>query len=249
MNFANARSAWRLAAISAALFPVLFTVLFTGAAAGASVRAPAAARCYCPAGTGSGPAVAAPPGGYSAVVISRTIARSGGVIGAAGVPGGRVTLVIPAGAFPVPVQVTLTAPKLAAPGLAGYRVVAAVGIAVQQNGAAYRGAFGKPLTLVLRSSSVTPSSLVAAWNGRAFVTERGATAGRGAAAVRLRSGADPDLAVLSPVVTAAPAAIAGATTSMTGEPLAGEGILAAVLLVLGAGGLVMAVRSARRSDG
>jgi hypothetical protein len=247
MKVSNVRSVGRLAAVSA----LLFTVAALGALpAGASVRAPATARCYCPSGVGSGPATETAPGGYSAVVTSRTITSSGGAIGEVSVPGGRVTLVIPAGAFPVPVQITLTAPRLAALGgarLTGYRIVTGVGIAVQENGVAYPGTFRKPLTLTMRSLSAMSSSLVAVWTGKTFVTEPDATVARGAATVRFRLDTDPDFAVLSPAVTAAPAAITGATTSMTGEPFIGEGILAAVLLALGVAGLVMAIRSSRRA--
>lgn len=245
MNLASVRSLGRLTAASA----LLFTVSAVGAPhAGATVLGRAAARCYC--GDGSAPAAATAPGGYSAVVTSRTINPSGGAIRAVRVPGGLVTLVIPAGAFPKPVQITLTAPKPVTPGSAhvtGPKVVIGVGIQVQENGVAYARSFLKPLTLTMRSSSAVPSSIVAVWNGRRFVTEPGATVARGAATVRFRSDTHPDFAVLSPMVTAAPAAIPGATTSMTGKPVLGEGILAAVLLALGVGGLVIAVRSSRRA--
>jgi hypothetical protein len=241
MNLANAR-AGRLTAASA----VLFTVAAVGAPqAGASIGATAAGRCYCP--SGSAPAAVTAPGGAGgyAVVTSRTVTPAGGAIRSVSVPGGRVTVLVPAGAFPIPVQVTLTAPKLTAR-VAGYTIVAGVGIQVQENGVAYPGTFLKPLTLTVRSSAALASSLVAVWNGRALVTAPGATVGQGIATVRFGTGAR-DFAVLSPAVPAATAAIPGATTSMTGEPFLGEGILAAVLLVLGAGGLVAAVRCSRRA--
>jgi hypothetical protein len=282
MNLASARAAGRVTAVSA----LLLTAAAVGMPqAGASVASSATGRCYCPSGSGSGsgsgggPAAVAAPGGYSAVVTSRTITPAGGTIEAVSVPGGRVTLVVPRGAFPAPVQVTLTAPKLAAPDgahVTGYTIVAGVGIQVQQNGAAYLRAFGKPLTLTVRSSSASASSLVAAWNGTRFVTEPDATVAAGIVTVRFRSDAEPDFAVLSPAVAAAqriapargvaavrgvaaarrvaserrmaaarrvaaaPAGIPGAARSMTG-------LLAAVLLALGAGGVVIAVRSSGRA--
>jgi hypothetical protein len=222
----NVRLTGCLAAVSA----VLFAAVAGTPHAAASVRTPAAARCYCP--SGSSPAVAAAPGGYSAVVTSRTITRSGGVIWAAQVPGGLVTLAVPAGAFPAPVQITLTAPK---PGgaVTGYKVVAGVGVQVQENGVAYPGTFGKPLTLTVRPSSAVPSSLVAVWNGKRFVSEPDAAVVRGAVTVRLRSGTESDFAVLSPVTAAA----------ATGKSFLSRGIRAAALLGLGAGRLAVATRS------
>jgi hypothetical protein len=189
------------------------------------------------------------PGGYSAVVTSRTITPAGGTIGPVRVAGGRATLVIPAGAFPVPVQITLADPKLIAlrsAGVTGYRALTGVGIQIQENGVAYPGTSVKPLTLTMRSSSINPSSVVAQWNGRSFVTEADATVARGIATVRFDT--HPDFAVLSPAAaTAATAAIRGATGAQTGEPFLGGGILAAVLLALGVGGLIIAVRSSRRA--
>jgi hypothetical protein len=240
MNLASVRSAGRLTVVSA----LLVTAAAVGTPhAGASVRETTAARCYCSGG--SAPQGAVAPGGYWAVVTSRTITPAGGAITAVSVPGGRVMLVIPAGAFPVPVQITLTAPKLPARGI-GRKVDTGVGIQIQENGVAYPGNFGKPLTLTMSSPSVTSSSVVATWNGKSFLTAPDATAAPGAATVRFDS--DPSaFAVLSPFVSAAPEAIPGATTSMTGEPFLGEGILAAVLLALGIGGLVIAIRSSRRA--
>jgi hypothetical protein len=229
MNVANVRSAGCLAAVSA--------LVFAGVAAtphaAASVRTPSAARCYC--ASGPGPAAAAAPGGYSTVVTSRTITQSGGVIWAVRVAGGRVTLAVPAGAFPVQVQITLTAPK---PGGAvnGYKVITGVGVQVQENGIAYPAAFRKPLTLTVRSPSAASSSLVVVWNGKRFVTEPHAAVVRGVVTVRFRSGTESDFAVLSP-------AAAAAVTSMTGKSFLNSGIRAAALLGLGVGRLAVAMHS------
>src|ERR1700733_1461729 len=60
-----------------------------------------------------GPAAPTVPGGFSAVVTSQTIGPAGGKIGPVSVDGVTTTLTVPAGAFPGPVQITLTAPDLA----------------------------------------------------------------------------------------------------------------------------------------
>jgi hypothetical protein len=181
------------------------------------------------------------PGGYSVVVTSQTvIGPAGGTIGPVNINGVAVTLTIPAGAFPVPVQITLTAPDLAAIGTAGFfghSAVAGVGIQVQENGSPYPGTFLKPLTLTMSSSSITSSSIVVVWNGTAFVAESAATVTAGSATVSFDS--DPDFAVLAPSGTGA---IPGATTAATGKPFLGEGILAGLLLLLGATGLGYARR-------
>src|ERR1039457_5792082 len=102
------------------------------------------------ASTGYGPpAPGAPavPGGYSAVLTSQTIGPAGGKVGPVSVDGITTTLTIPAGAFPVEVQITLTAPDLAAigaAGFAGHRAVAGVGIGVQANGPAHPGHLPPP---------------------------------------------------------------------------------------------------------
>ncbi len=198
---------------------------------------------------GYGPPAPVPPkvpGGHCVVVTSQTITPAGGAIGPVSIDGASVTLIVPAGAFPVPVQITLTAPNLCAISAASFRcfkVVAGVGIQVQENGSTYPGPFLKPLSLDISSSSITASSILAVWNGTAFVTDPEFTALSG----ELKAGfdTDPDFAVLTPDCRAT-TAIPGATSAATGKPLLGEGILAAVVLLLGAGGLEFARR--RRAD-
>jgi hypothetical protein len=210
-----------------------------------SGRAAAATRSYAPPPPTAG---LAPPGSYSAVITSQTITPAGGTIGPVVIDGATATLRVPAGAFPVSVQVTITGPKLFAvgdAGTAGYKAVAGVGIQVQRNGSAYRGTFGKPLTLTTRSSSITPSSVVMIWNGTAFVTEPNTTVTSGTAVVRFNT--DPDLAVVAPLTTTAAAPIPDATKSVTGKPFLGEGILACALIVLGASGLAVGRRMRTRA--
>ena len=101
-------------------------------------------------GYGPAPPAGPVPGGYFAVVTSQTFGPSGGTIGPVHVGALLVTVTIPAGAFPVPVQITLTAPDVAGiadAGFAGYQAVGGVGILVQENGTAYPGTFLKPLSL------------------------------------------------------------------------------------------------------
>jgi hypothetical protein len=210
-----------------------------------SVRPAAAAGNYGPPRPATG---VAPPGSYSAVITSQTITPAGGTIGPVVVDGAAVTLVIPAGAFPVSVQITITGPNLFAvgdAGTAGYKAVAGGGIQVQENGSAYPGTFRKPLTLTIRSSSITPSDVAVVWNGTAFVTETDATVASGVSVVRFDT--NPDFAVLSPLTTTAAAPIPDATKSVTGKPFIGEGILACVLIVLGASGLAAGWRKHARA--
>lgn len=215
--------------------------------AGAAMLVTTGAGAALAAG-GYGPPAPVPPtvpGGHC-VVTSQTITPAGGTIGPVTVDGASATLIVPAGAFPVPVQITLTALNLCAIRIAGFRcfkVVAGVGIQVQENGSAYPGPFLKPLSLGIWSSSITASSILAVWNGTAFVTDPEFTALSG----ELKAGfdTDPDFAVLTPACRAT-RAIPGATSAGTGKPLLGEGILAAVVLMLGASGLEFARR--RRTD-
>jgi hypothetical protein len=71
------------------------------------------------------------------------------------------------------------------------------------------------------------------------VTESSATVTAGSATVTFDS--DPNFAVLAPTGTAT-CAVPGATGATTGKPFLGEGILAGLLLLLGATGLGYARR-------
>jgi hypothetical protein len=201
------------------------------AAAGAAL----AARDYGP--PPPGPSV---PGGFSVVVTSQTVGPEGGTIGPVAAGRLHVTLRVPAGAFPVRVQITVTSPNVSAIGDAGYvgfRAVAGVGIRVQEHGATYPGTFLKPLTMTVSSGLITESSVVVVWNGSAFVIDHAAVTRAGSGTVTFDS--DPDFAVLAPTS----AAIPGATTAPTGKPFLGEAIVAAALLLLGTSGLAYARRS------
>jgi hypothetical protein len=222
-----------------------FIAVISAACLAGSGRAAAATGEYGPPQSAAG---AAPPGGYSAVITSRTITPAGGTIGPVVVDGATVALVIPAGTFPGAVQITITGPNLFAVGRArtvGSETIAGVGVQVQENGSAYPGTFPKPLALTIRSSSITASNVVAMWNGTAFMTATNATVVSGAAVVRFDS--DPDFAVLSPTIATATAPIPDATKSTTGKPFIGEGILACALIVLGAIGLAVGRRKRARA--
>jgi hypothetical protein len=234
------RNNWRTSARKFIIYVIelTFIAVISAAFLGGSVRAASAASEYGPVS----PAGAAAPGGFSDVVTSQTITPAGGTIGPVTVGGATVTLVIPAGAFPVSIQITITEANLFAvgnAGTAGYKAVAGVGVQVEENGVPYPGTFLKPLTFTIRSSSIVSSSVVMVWNGTAFVTEPDSTVASGAAIVSFDT--DPDFAVLSPLAGTA-TAIPGATKAVTGKPFLGEGILAAALVVLGISGLAVGYR-------
>jgi hypothetical protein len=216
-----------------------FIAVISAAFVGGSVRAAGAASEYGPVPPAAG---TAPPGSYSDVITSQTITPAGGTIGPVTVDGAALTFVIPPGAFLVTVQITITEPDLFAvgsAGTAGYKAVAGVGVQVQENGSPYPGTFLKPLTVTIRSSSITSSSVVMVWNGTAFVSEPDSTVTSGVATVSFDT--DPDFAVLAPSGTTA-TTIPGATTPVTGKPFLGEGILACLLVVLGVSGLAVGYR-------
>lgn len=179
------------------------------------------------------------PGGYFVVVTSQTIGPAGGTIGPVRVNGLHVTIRVPAGAFPVQVQITVTAPaisQIGSAGFVGYGAVSGVGIHVQEHGSTYPGDFLKPLIMHDSSGLITSSDVLVVWNGSAFVLARGAKIHSGSATDSFDS--DPDFAVLRPTG----AAIPGATSAPTGKPFLGQWILAAALVLLGAGGLARARR-------
>jgi hypothetical protein len=212
------------------------------ALAGAGLIAGGAPAAQAASGYGPPPPSPPVPGGYFVVVTSVTVGPKGGKIGPVKVHGARVTLIVPAGAFPGKVQITLTAPSLTGigdGGRTGYHAVGGVGILVQRHGTRYPGTFLKPLSLTISASSIKPSSIVVVWNRTRFVTVPGARVQRGS--VRLSFDSDPDYAVLAPL-----APIRGATRAATGEPLLGEGVLAGALVLLGAGGLAYSRRRAAR---
>jgi hypothetical protein len=192
---------------------------------------------------GPPPVPAGVPGGFMAVVTSVTIGPAGGTIGPVTVDGASLMVTIPAGAFPGPVQISVTAPDLSAiTPPAGFTNVTGFGIQVGMNGAPYPGTFLKPITATVSSPGITATSAVLVWNGTAFVPETTATEAAGTATVSFDT--DPQFVVATPI-TVVPKKVPSAVTPVTGEPFLGEGVLAGGLLVLGSGGLVFALRRRR----
>lgn len=186
-----------------------------------------------------GPPPPPPPSlpGFTNVITSVTIGPAGGVIGPVSCDGASFTLPVPAGAFPSPVQITLTCGNLAVLGphaFTGFTLVAALGVTVQLNGALFPGTFLKPLTLTAMDPALNAASVVGLWNGSSFTADSATTSAPGVETVTFDS--DPDFGFMSPTVTTKKP-VSGATTPVTGKPLMGEGILAGLLLVLGVGGL------------
>jgi len=175
-----------------------------------------------------------PPGGFSTIITTQTIGPGGGTIGPVTVAGAEVTVHIPAGAFSSNVEIVITAPDLAAvPPTTGFVVVAGVGVGVSVGGTKYSGTFLKPITIDIASSKITASSMVGTWNGSAFVTDPNSTVTAGMASISM----DSDAAFIVQASTAKAAPVPGATSPVTGEPFLGEGILAGLLVLGGAGAL------------
>jgi hypothetical protein len=230
---------------------VIFLRLSAVALIGAAAASGTAAEAFAATPTGGGgygpPPVTtpAPPGGFTAVVTTVTIGPAGGTIGPVSVDGTDLTVRIPAGTFPLPATVTVTAPDLSTiTRPAGFIAVAGAGIQIALNGAAYPGTFLKPITAIFRSPLITASSDVVVWNGTSFVTDPDSTTTAGVASVSFDT--DPDFAVETPV-NAKTTPVPGATVPVTGKPLLGEGVLAGALVLAGAGGVAASRR--RRSRG
>ncbi len=199
------------------------------------------ARSYGP----PAPPVSPAPGGFTAVVTTVTVGPAGGTVGPVDVDGTSTTVTVPAGAFPATVTVTLTAPDLAAiTPVGGDSVVNGVGILVDLNGSPYPGTFLKPLTATLDDSKITAASVVVVWNGAAFVTDPDSTDASGVSTVSFDT--DPDFAVETPV-SAPPTPVPTATVPVTGEPFLGAGIAAGVLILGGAGGILLSRRRRARA--
>jgi hypothetical protein len=209
--------------------------------------APAYAAGRSAAGYGPSSPVSATgvPGGYTSVITSVPIGPAGGTIGPLTVDGATVTLTVPAGAFSTQVLITVTQADLSglAARMPGYVIVAGLGVQVTINGQPYSGMFLKPLTVTIRSSQISASSVVQVWNGSAFVTDQASSSAAGVATISFDT--DPYFIVQTPA-TQAVSAVPGATTAQTGEPFLGEGIAAGGLLLLGSGGLAAGVATRRR---
>ena len=208
-------------------------------AAGASIGA---VRQY-------GPPPPPPPSlpGFSTVLTSETVGPAGATLPTVDSDGATFTLTIPPGAFPENVQITLTGGDLATLNPAafhGYMINAALGVQVQLNGAPYPGTFLMPLTLTSNDPSYTAASVVGVWNGTSLTPYSNATSAPGVVTISFDS--DPDFAIQSPT-SQAEQQVPKATQPVTGKPVVGQGILAAVLLAIGIGGLTVRRRRAARN--
>lgn len=139
-------------------------------------------------------------GGFFCIVTSQTVGPAGKFIGSLGRGGLGATIRIPRGAFPVPVQITVSEPDgngggcqgglaIGNGGFPGYVATGGVGIVVQRNGSTYHRKFRKPLTLRMSLPSVSTPDHVLVWDGRSFVTAR-ATIRHASATVRVARSAD-----------------------------------------------------------
>lgn len=187
-----------------------------------------------------------PPGGFSTVVTTQTVTPAGGTVGPVNVAGAMVTVHVPAGAFPGDVQITLTAPDLdAIPATSGFKVVAGVGVGVSVNGVKYSGTFSMPITIDITAPGITTSSMVGMWNGSAFVADAASTVTAGSASITM----DSDAAFVVESPTTSTTKVPGATAPTTGEPFLGEGLLAGLLVLGGAGAMFAARRRRTASTG
>ena len=173
------------------------------------------------------------PGGYVSVVTSRTISPSGGVIGMVSVDGLQVRLSVPRGAFPVPVQVTITAPDVTAIGSGGhpgYRALGGVGVLLQAGGTTYVKRFGRPLVLTVSGRAIKAGSRVAVWKGTRFAF-RASSESRAREVITVRRGTEQDFAILAPVrAWLASRATALSRGRATGAFRPGEAVLMSVFL-------------------
>jgi hypothetical protein len=142
------------------------------------------------------------PGGYLTVVTSQTIGPGGGTIGP--VSGGNLetTVVVPAGAFLTPLQVTITEPNVAGignAGFCGYQAVAGIGVVIQNptSGAVDYSFLTHPLVVTISSPNIKAGDIIVGWNGRKFV-RLGTTARNGVATLKITKAGFSFYAVLAP---------------------------------------------------
>jgi hypothetical protein len=207
----------------------------------------AAAGGYGPT-TPTGPSDS--PGGYSTVLTTKTVDSAGGSLTAA-LDGASATVAAPAGAFSSPVQIEATKPDLTAvtsglsgAGFNGYKALAGIGVKVLDGGGApVTGKFAKPITVTLTGTGLGVAGTKAImFNGAAAASVLPSTLGTNSITITIDQ--DPNIAVITPTTAAAPAAVAGSTSTHTGIPTLGIELGAFALAVVGGGALVVSRRRA-----
>lgn len=213
----------------------------------------ASATSVFAAGTGYGPGVnpgSPVGGGFSQVVLSKTVSSSGGTFTATS-NGDTYSFHVNPGTFKVPVQVTLEAPTdiAAIHGIAGVEInfLSSSGTPLPP------GSLAKAITVTIVNPSITAGDTVEIFeNGKYVPYTGGVSVANGSASISLTS--DPVFAVVpSPAkaTAASPApttssSVPGATSVHTGKPFFGEELAAGAAALIGVGGLVEALRRRRR---
>ncbi len=219
--------------------------LMVGAASALSVvgaslapgTALAAGSGYTPGGTGPGGSATGLPG---TVISTSTIQPSGGS-GSGTIGGSSITVNVPPGTFPNPVQLVLTdASSSTITPSGGGSVVVVFGVGFYENGTKVTGTF-PPVTVTVTSSSITAGSTVYLIVGGQLVAASGASVTNGSATFTITS--DPTVEIVA--APAATTSISGATAAVTGEPFRFEEIAAASLVALGGLGLLLVRRRHR----
>jgi len=206
------------------------------------------------AGSGYGPSVnptAPSGGGFSTVVLSKTVLTSGGSFSASS-DGNTYSFKVSPGTFGVPVQVSLDAPTdiSAIHGVAGVEVsfFSQSGIPLPSE------KLTKPIVVTISDSSIKSADLVEIFENGHFVAYTGpAQVSTGSAEISLTSDPvfavvpGPAKAVATSTTPPATSTVPGATTAHTGKPFFAEGLGAAAAALLGAGGLVEVLRRRSRA--
>ena len=210
---------------------ILKMVFAVGAAAGLLLALPATALAagsgYAPAPVTSAPGV---PGGFNSVVTTVTIQPSGGTVTAT-IDGTTITITVPAGAFSQPTQVVVTSGDVAqigSAGVTGKSAVLAFGISFLVNGQPLTTTFPTPIGVKAAGNFASTDELVVYdTTTGAWTPVAGATVTNGTMSFTISS--DPDFAVLASNAQPVP----GATTPVTGKPFLLEGLIAALLVLVG----------------
>lgn len=216
-----------------------------GAVAMFSTAAHAAGTGYVPT---TSPVPSGTPGGFSQVITVKAIPANAttSTIVSATVDNTPVRIVVPAGAFSIPVQLIVTAPVLSqittgvsSLGYSGYSAVAGVGVnVVNSSGQPYPGTFLKPIGVSVSNSLIGSGDKVVEWNVQgAFSTVSSASISAGTASWTFQR--DPAFAVLAPK----PSVVPSATSPVTGKPFLVEGLIGVVFV---GGGATLLKRNRRQ---